>query len=384
MKWNYIFAVGLKFKYLIKIKNQKMKSNRIFLLVSAVALLSWSCTSEISDSSLQSSLDKSSQTLSIALQKITSSDGYQVLATPETTTSSFSKVYSPIIDSTYNSILLADIVGEYEFNKANTYIRWKLPVTNFFSKTADNASLMIVRLPEEKIKMPNSLFVYNPADTLLTNNYVFSLNKYDYKFNRMLGWTYDMASTVNVKTVDAGALSIQSSNSKEAGYKFASEFAFTNGYTLKSNYTTGDTSVSVYAIYEGAKVIFEESFTAIKTSADNRHREREYSMTIGDVKIIRQMGLNSLDSAKVYVAGVLQTTAKVEVVDIATTDDTDVSVTAHKRELKITFDDGTSKTISELLGTSIETIRNLFISLRQSYFATRIVDRIAWDIYLSK
>lgn len=361
-----------------------MKTNKILLISLAFALLSWSCTSEISDGSLQSSLDKNSQNLSVALQKITSSQGYQVLATPEVTTTGLSKVYTPVIDSTYNSILLADIAGEYEFNKANTYKRWKQPITNFFSKTADNASLMIVRLPEEKIKKPNSLFMYNPADTLLTNNYVFSLNKYDYKFNRYLGWTYDMASNINVKNVNAGNLNIQSSSSKEAGYKFASEFAFTNGYTLKSSFTTGDTAVSVYAIYEGSKVIYEESFTAVKTAANYRHREREYSMTIGDVKIVRQMGPNSLDSAKVYVGGVLQTTAKVEVVDIATVDGTDVSVTAKKRELKITFDDGTSKTISELLGTSVETIRNLFISLRQSYFATGIVDRIAWDIYRNK
>ena len=362
-----------------------MKTNKIFLIISAIALLSWSCTSDIPEASLQSGLEESAQTLDVALQKITSSEGYQVLATPAVTSSSMAKVNaSPVIDSTMSSILLADILGEYEYNKANTYKKWKQPITNFFSKTAENASLMIIRLPEEKIKKPNSLFIYNPADTLLTNNYVFSLNKYDYKFNRVLGWTYSMASTINVKTIDAGALNIQSSNNREAGYKFASEFAFTNGYTTKSSYTTGDTAISVYAIYEGAKVIYEESFTAIKTTADKRHREREYSMTIGDVKIIRQMGPNSLDSAKVYLGGVLQTTAKVEVVDMATVDGTDVSVTAHKRELKITFDDGTSKTISELLGTSVETIRNLFISLRQSYFATGIVDRIARDIYMSK
>ena len=362
-----------------------MKTNKIFLFISAIALFSWSCTSEISDVSLQSSLEKNSQTLSDALQKITSSQGYQVLATPDISTSSMVKVNaSPIIDSTMSSILLADIVGEYEFNKANTYKKWKQPITKFFSKTAENASLMIIRLPEEKIKKPNSLFIYNPADTLLTNNYVFSLNKYDYKFNRVLGWTYDMASTINVKTVDAGALNIQSSSSKAAGYKFASEFTFTNGYTTKSSYTTGDTAVSVYAIYEGEKVLYQEKFTSIKTATDKRHREREYTMTIGNVQIVRQSGPNSLDSAKVYLSGVLQTTAKVEVVDIATTDGTDVSVTAKKRELKITFDDGTSKTISELLGTSVETIRNLFISLRQSYFATSIVDRIAWDIYISK
>ncbi len=361
-----------------------MKTSKFLVLISAVILVSWSCKSDISDGSLQLNLENSAQTVSMAMQKISASDGYQVLATPQYATIGLSKVYSPIVDSTYNTILLADIVGEYEFNKANTYKKWKQPITNFFSKTAENASLMIVRLPEEKIKKPNSLFVYNAADTLLTNNYVFSLNKYDYKFNRYLGWTYAMASNINVKNVDAGNLSIQSSSSKADGYKFASEFAFANGYTTKSSYTTGDTAVSVYAIYEGTKVIYEESFTAIKTTADKRHREREYSMTIGDVKIVRQRGLNSLDSAKVYVGGVLQTTAKVEVVDIATVDGTDVSVTAKKRELKITFDDGTSKTISELLGTSVETIRNLFISLRQSYFATAIVDRIAWDIYMKK
>jgi len=365
-------------------KSNKMKSTKFILITSAIALFSWSCTSEISDASLQSSLQKSSVSLSTALQKITNSQGYQVLNTPEVIKTAPSKVYSPVIDSTFNSILLADILGEYEFNKANTYKRWKQPITNFFSKTAENASLMIVRLPEEKIKKPNSLFIYNPADTLLTNNYVFSLNKYDYKFNRILGWTYDMASNINVKNVDAGNLNIQSSSSKEAGYKFASEFVFANGYTLKSNYSTGDTAVSVYAIYEASKVIYEEKYTAVKTVAELRHREREYSLTIGDVQIVRKVGKNSLDSAKVYVAGVLQTTAKVEVVDIATVDGTDVCVTAHKRELKITFDDGTSKTISELLGTSVETIRNLFISLRQSYFATGIVDRIAWDIYMKK
>src|SRR5690606_22027781 len=102
-------------------------------------------------------------------------------------------------------------------------------------------------------------------------------------------------------------------------------------------------------------------------------------LTIGDVQIVRKAGPNSLDSAKVYVLGVLQATAKVELVDVTSTDATEVSVTNHKREIKITFEDGTSKTISELLGTSIETIRNLFLSLRKSYFATSIVDRIAWD-----
>lgn len=363
----------------------RMKTIKMFMLLTATALIGWSCTSDLSDSSLKASLEKSSSDLSAALTAITASQGYQVLATPAVgSASNVSAAYSPVIDSTYSSILLADILGEYEFNKANTYKKWKQPITNFFSKTADNASLMIIRLPEEKVKRPNALFVYNPADTLLTNNYVFSLNKYDYKFNRFLGWDYDMASTINVKSVDAGSLSIQSSSSKEAGYKFASQFLFADGYSTKCSYSTGDSAVSVYAVYQGANALYEEKYTAVKSAGENRHREREYALTIGNVQIVRKAGPNNLDSAKVYVAGVLQATAKVEVVDVTSSDATDVSVTNHKRELKITFEDGTSKTISELLGTSVDTIRNLFISLRQSYFATSIVDRIAWDIYVAK
>ncbi|MFZ4581531.1 MAG: hypothetical protein ACOYM7_02670 [Paludibacter sp.] len=361
-----------------------MKTTKLFILASAIGMISWSCTSELSDGSLKSSLQNSADNLSVALKTITSSQGYQVLATPSYDNPSMSKVFSPVIDSTFNTIMLTDIVGEYEFNKANTYKKWKQPITNFFSKATDNATMMIVRLPEEKVKRPNALFMYNPADTLLSNNYVFSLNKYDYKFNRVLGWDYAMASTINVKSVDAGALSIQSSSSKELGYKFASEFVFANGYTVNSSFSTGDTAVSVYAVKQGSTALYEEKYTAIKTVADKRHREREYALTIGDVQIVRKAGPNSLDSAKVYVAGVLQSTAKIELVDVTSIDATDLSVTNHKREIKITFDDGSSKTITELLGTSVETIRNLFISLRQSYFATSIVDRIAWDIYIKK
>ena len=361
-----------------------MKTSRIFSLLAAIAMIGWSCTTELTVVSLQSNLEKSSLELNTALTAIKNSQGYQVLATQGIDDMGMSKVYSPVIDSTFNTILLTDILGEYEFNKANTYKKWKQPINRFFSRTADNDSALIVRLPEEKVKRPNLLFKYNPADTLLTNNYVFSLNKYDYKFNRYLGWDYAMASTINVKNVDAGALSIQSSSSKESGYKFVSEFVFANGYSINSTYANGDTAVSVYAVKQGTNVLYEEKYTAIKTLADKSHREREYALTIGNVQIVRKAGPSSLDSAKVYVNGILQTAAKVDLVDISGTDATEISVTNHKREIKITFDDGSSKTISELLGTSVETIRNLFLSLRQSYFATSIIDRIAWDIYINK
>lgn len=351
-----------------------MRKNLFLSTLATVALISWSCTSG-PESSLQSSLENNAAVLNTALTNIASSNSYQVLATPSVSGSSSVASYAPAIDSTYTTITLADIAGEYEYNKAKTYKKFRQPITVFFSRVADNPK-MIVRMPVEKLKKPHLLFVYNPADTLLTNNYVYSLSKYNYSYNRSLGWDYDMASTINIDGTDAGALDIQSSNSQAAGYKFASGFDFGNGYSIKTGYATGDTAVAVYSVYQGSTALYQETYTAIKSSG--HHREREYTLTIGNVSIVRT---NSMDSAKVYVGGVLQTSAKIELVDLSSSDNTDQSIVCKKREIKITFDDGTSKTISELLGTSITTIRELFATLRQSYYATSIVDRIAWTVY---
>jgi hypothetical protein len=363
-----------------------MKTKSFYLALILLSFISWSCTNkdDVSQASLKTSISKNVQELTSTLDGIKASAGYQVLATPGSPSGvSMSKVYSPVIDSTFNSIVLADIMGEYDYNKSSNYKKWKFSLLNFFSKTADNATQMIVRLPEEKVKKPWTLTRYVAADTLLTNNYVLALNDYQYSFNRFLGWDYTMASTINIKNVDAGALKIKSSNSRAAGYKFNSEFAFANGSVAKCDYSTGDTAVATYAITNGTKTVYEEKYTAIKAATNSRHRENYYALTIGDVQIIRNSGINSLDSAKVYVAGVLQLKSKVEIVDVAT-DSVEVSVTNHKRELKITFDDGTSSTISSLLGTSVTTIRDLFVALRQTYFTANVVDVIAWDIYINK
>jgi len=109
-------------------------------------------------------------------------------------------------------------------------------------------------------------------------------------------------------------------------------------------------------------------------------------LTIGNVLIQRSLtpGQSTLDSAKVYVGGVLQLHSKVEIVDTTVTDPVDNSITSQRRELKITFDDGTSQTFTQLAGTVIDNIYALFTSMRQVTFATGIVDWIAWDVYNGK
>jgi len=363
-----------------------MKTTNFYVTLLMVSLLAWSCNSkdDLGQGSLKTSLTANTQSLTTAMASISTSPAYQVLTSSETSggASKVSASAESTSATTLDSISLTDITGIYEYNNTKKYKKWQPWLLNFFTKTADSA-VMVVKLPEEKVKNARTLLTYSPADSLLTNNYIFSLSKYKYKFGFPV-WSYDMASTINIKGVDAGALNIQSSVNSSREYQFTSGFAFASGYDVKCNYKFGDSLVSTYSISQASKVLYEEKFTAAKVIGSKRLTEREYALTIGDIKIVRKPGMNSLDSSKVYVAGVLQTKSKVEIVD-QVTDSIETSVTNKKRELKITFDDGTSTTLSQLLGANtLETIRTLFVSMRQTYFATSIVDKIAWNVYQNK
>lgn len=363
-----------------------MKTRSYYGVMLLLSIITWSCSNnDLSQNSLKSSLNTSVQELTTAVSHISTSDGYQVLSTSTTTSNGPSYVKSSVAvyDSTYKSILLKDIAGIYDYKATDK--RGPLSALKIFTKTG-TSDLMIVRLPESKVKHPNSLISYLSSDTLLKNDYVLSLSKYQDYFKNSYTWDYEMATNINIKNVDAGTLAIQSSSSIANGYKYASEFVFADGYKAACTYASGDTAVATYSISQGSKILYTEKYTAVRGSKEMRHSERKYSLTIGNVEIVREMGKGGLDSAKIYVSGVLQVKAKIEIVDSSTgsTDGTENSIISKKRELKITFDDGTSSTISDLLGTSVSTIRSLFASLRQSTFAVSIVDWIAWNIYVNK
>ena len=77
----------------------------------------------------------------------------------------------------------------------------------------------------------------------------------------------------------------------------------------------------------------------------------------------------------------LQTEAVVEIIDRE--EDEEASV-CRKRDIQITFDDGSTTTLSALIGESVEDIKTLFESLHEVYFAAYIVDWIAYDIYYQR
>lgn len=369
-----------------------MKTKSYYLGLVLLGFLTWSCSNKeelsLSQGSLKTSMNTGAQNLTTAMSAITTSQGYQVLATTGTSsapslvksaTPSSGSFFSPPMDT----ITLSAIAGIYDY-KATKYKKWRPELFNFFAKTGTSTDF-IVRLPASKVKNPGSLLRFQPSDTLLTNNYVIDVSQYHYDFGRFL-WNYNLASTITIDNIAAGALTIQSSRNRTNGYRYMSDFMFANGYDAKSSYTTGDTIQSDYNISKGGTILFDEKFTSIKSDTASRHREREYSLTIGNVMIVRTPthGNNGLDSAKVYVSGVLQTKAKVVFVDVNKGDTTEFSIIGHNRDLSITFDDGTTQTVSQLLGATITDVRALFVSLRQVYFATDVVDYVAWDIFMNK
>ena len=278
-------------------------------------------------------------------------------------------------------IMLSDVSGVYEYSwkwvKSPPYGIWR-----FFERTADNDH-MIVRIPVQKVRDYYYLFLYRPNDTTLTNN--FEADVHDYMLFRSFekGLEYRLGANLKIDSTNIGAVTIQSTRNKVNGRNYLSEYNLGNGFIVTNRENSGDTAVSVYSISKDDKMLYEENISTYRVSSENRRRERIYSLTIGDVKIVREMGPYSLDSAKVYVAGVLQLNAKVEIV-VNETEGEEVGLTNKKRDILITFDDGTSTTIRELKGNTIENIAEIFKSVRQAGFATHIIDRIAANIYWSK
>ncbi len=363
-----------------------MRTKNVYVASVLLGIILWSCNkkedSTTNSVSLKTSINSGVQSLTTAMNAISASPGFQVFTGANEASTKSAEISSS--DSLTNSILLADIAGKYDY-KANTVKIGHRSIMRFFTKTGDSQQL-IVSLPEEKVKAYRTLLRYAPGDSLLKNNYVVTVSDYQFKFNFWGSVDYRLASSVKISDVDAGSLQIQAKNSMNNGYKYSSEFAFPEGYIAKCQYASGDTAISSYSILQGSKTLYEEKRTAIKSSDVTKHRERSYSLLIGNVLIERKIGIGqqaSLDSAKVYVDGVLQLKSKVEIVDVST-DITDQSVTSQKRDLKITFDDGTSSTLSELAGKVINDISSLFASMKQVNFASRIVDWIAWDIYTKK
>jgi len=354
-----------------------MKSKiSIVLTVILLGLFAGGCSknlNSVSNQSLKGSINQSASSLNQAVTSIASTKAYNVFTISDGTSKSLSET-----DSVYKVYIpLSKISGVYDYKPISSYDKWGVSLIKFFARTADNAD-MIVNLPLTKVEHPRTLRHYSASDTTLTNNFSISVSDYHNNYNSYHDYDYVNVSQISIDDVVAGKLDIQSNISPVTGTHYASQFDFAGSYTAKYKYDSGDTTVSSFAIMSGTNVLYEEKLLTIKNDTAKFGREHQYILTIGDVQIIRK---TKNSAAQVFVGGVLQADAVVSIIDSAS--DSEASV-CKKRDIQITFADGTVTTVSALIGSSIDNIKTIFDSLHNVYFAAYIVDWIAYDIYYER
>jgi hypothetical protein len=354
-----------------------MKKQGKVLLVSILSLtILWGCTKKddgiLDQASLKMAIDQSATRLNTAINAISSSQAYNILTINE------ESIAKSSAETDYKVYIPLDLIkGVYDYNKVTKLNNWGFSLIHFFTKSADN-SQMIVRMPLKKVTRPASLRRFSQADSSLTNNFSIAVSDYHNNYNNYHDYDYILASEISIDNIVAGKLNIKSIVSPTEGKDYASQYAFTESYTANYRYKSGDTTVSSFAIQSGDKVLYKEELLTIKNDTAWFGREHQYILTIGDVQIIRKSGTKTVQIA---VDGVLQPNAVVTIVDKES--DPEASV-CKKRDIQITFEDGTVTTVSALIGDSVDDIKTLYTSLHQVYFAAYIVDWIAYDIYYQR
>jgi hypothetical protein len=351
-------------------KNQ----GKFFLILVLAGVLFSSCTKNdgsLNQESLKMAINQSTESLNMAVSEIVSTRAYSILTvsglTAKSATDDTYKVYIP----------LDKVKGVYNYKPFTKKDNWGTPLIRFFSKTGED-SKMIVNMPLKKITQPGALRRYSQADSLLTNNFSIAVSAYHNNYNNYHDYDYNLVSEISINDTLIGNLNIESVISPALGTDYKSQYSFAGGYSANYSYVSGDTTVSGFSIKDGDKILYEEMLKTVRNDTARFGREHQYILTIGNVQIIRKSGTKDVQIA---VDGIIQTGAVVTIVDKES--DSEASV-CKKREVQITFEDGTVSTVSALIGASVDNIKTLFTSLHNVYFAAYIVDWIAYDIYYQR
>jgi hypothetical protein len=350
----------------------KKQGRPILIAILSVAILV-GCTKNdglLNNASLKQVVNQSASNLSKAMDKISTTQAYSILTVSDAGLKS-----ADLTDSVYRVYIPLDLVkGVYNYKPVPKTDRWGYSLMRYFTKSADDAK-MIVRMPLKKVKNPMSLRHYSYSDSTLKNNFAIAVSEYHNNYNSYWDYDYILASEISINDTVAGKLNIKSNVSPAKGIDYASQYAFTGSYTAKYRYLSGDTTVSSFAIMDGNTVLYKEELLRIKNDTAKHHHERQYILTIGNVQIIRKSGT---EGVQIAVNGVIQPGAVVKIVD---NDNDEEGSACKKREIQITFEDGTVTLVSDLINDSVDHIRTLYFSLHKVYFAAAIVDWIAYDIY---
>jgi hypothetical protein len=339
-----------------------MKKQIIILTVGA-GLLVWGCSKVDSDLSLKQSVERSVADINTAITTISGTKGYQMITLENNTAKS---------DAGFNdSITLGLVAGIYDFQPSPVMTHHLYFPYRLFKKTGASEK-MIVNLPEKLIFHTKYLRFYSPADTVRKNNFTITAFDYHMYYSFWNSFDYKLSADFTLDAENVGSLNVAASEKSWRDHSYSSKYTFTKGYSIASEWQTGDTTVSSFALLKETDVLLKEKRVFIWN--DHHKGEKQYTISIGKVDIKRMSGV---DSIQVYLDGVLQKKAAAFIAD---SPDSTGSI-CNKRDILLTYDDGTKVKLSELINPAMTSLRTLVNSLHSMSFAKNIVDYIAVSIY---
>lgn len=336
----------------------------VVILAFASGLLMWQCSKVDQELSLKESLAKSAAKINNAVSEISATKGYELMSVTGDEIKS---------EEEYNDSISLDLIaGIYEFQPTPFYYGHFNKSMWFYKKTGESDNL-IVRLPHRLVFHPKYLHLVNAFDTEPVNNFEINASEYHYYYSLWNKYDYRLMAGFLLDGEDIGTFEVTDSGESLAERSYSSKFAFTDNYSVEVSRRTGDTVITSFGLYEGDESLLKESVFRIRK--DNKFVERKYVLSVGNVDIVRSTGI---DSIQVFLDGVLQKTAAVKIVDEDADENTSV---CRKRDILLTFDDGTTQRLSELIEPARTKLRTLLGSMHSMYFAKHVVDYIALSIY---
>jgi hypothetical protein len=338
------------------------------LIISAAILsvISWQCSKNDQPLSLKESIEVNTGKINTAFEKIAGSAGYQVLSITDD-----GGLKSDYTDGFRDSIDLKLVAGIYDFKPGSEQPRNFYFPFRLFRKTGPSEKF-IVNLPEKLIFHPKYLHFCNRADSVLKNNFKISATDYHFFYTWWNNSDYKLVADFALDSKEIGSLSMFSTWKSGTAGNYSKNFTFPDGYSVIRSGETGETNRSSFALAQDKDTLLKET---LSFSGDGfMRRERQYVLSIGNVDIKRATGI---DSIQIFLDGILQKKAGAKIVD---NDDYNSSI-CYRRDILLTFDDGTTAKLSELIGPAMDTLKSLSKSLGEMYFSKHIVDYIAFSIY---
>jgi hypothetical protein len=274
---------------------------------------------------------------------------------------------------------MSDVAGIWDFQPDTVYRFMDFYPYKLFLRTGESEK-MVINLPERMVFHPKHLHFYEPLDTVYPNNFTITATDYHIYINWFHNYEYKLTAGLTLNDENAGSMDVSTTAKSEHCISNTSKFNFTGGYSASAMWQDGDTATSSFSLAKDNDTLFKESNVFIRQDDDHMQMynhmkaERQYDLIIGAVEIKKSFGI---DSIQVFVGGVLQQNAA-EII----TDDSDTSGSVcHNRDILLTFDDGTTAKLSDLIDPVREQLKTLRDSLHNMYFAKHIVDYIALSIY---